>query len=419
MSHFGIITPPVSGHIHPFSALGRELQSRGHRVTCFQMPDLEQQIRSQGIGFWPIGETDHPIGSLGQSLAALGRLKGNAALRFTVRAVERTSEMVCRDAPAAIRSAGVDALLVDQMEPAGGAVAEHLGLPFVTVCNALPINRDPIVPPPFTPWKYRKTRLTRLRNAAGYAVSGWMTRSITRVVARYRRSWNLPALRSPDDSFSRLAQISQMPRELDFPRLNLPGSFHYAGPLRRGSFESVQFPWDRLNGKPIVYASLGTLQNNREPLFRCFADACAGLDVQLIISHGGGLSDAESAALPGRPLVVPYAPQLDLLARAAATITHAGLNTVLDSLANGVPVLMVPITYEQPAIARRVEWTGAGQSIALSRLDVGRVKAILQDVLREKTYRQSAKRIANAIASAGGVVRAADIVEQSIPLNTD
>src|SRR5687767_14318409 len=140
MRHFGIISPPVSGHIHPFAALGRELIARGHQVTYLQLPDLEQKIHSEAIAFLPIGGSDHPRGSLPESLAQLGRLEGLAALRFTIRAVARTSNMVCRDAPAAIGQAGIDALLVDQMEPAGGAVAEHLGIPFVTVCNALAIN---------------------------------------------------------------------------------------------------------------------------------------------------------------------------------------------------------------------------------------------------------------------------------------
>ena len=88
------------------------------------------------------------------SLDALGRLAGFTALRFTIRAVAATTAMECRELPDAIRAAGVEALLVDQMEPAGGAVAERLGLPFVTVCNALLINRDPVAPPPFTPWAY-------------------------------------------------------------------------------------------------------------------------------------------------------------------------------------------------------------------------------------------------------------------------
>src|SRR6478735_7810933 len=100
MKHFGVVSPPVSGHIHPLSALGRELRARGHRVTYFQVPDLEEKIRSEGLDFQPIGQGDHPRGSLLQSLAQLARLQGLAALRFTIRAVASTSIMTCRDAPA-------------------------------------------------------------------------------------------------------------------------------------------------------------------------------------------------------------------------------------------------------------------------------------------------------------------------------
>ena len=87
--------------------------------------------------------------------------------------------------------------------------------------------------------------------------------------------------------------------------------------------------------------------------------------MQLVISHGGGLTEAQASSLPGSPLAVRYAPQEELLARAQLTLTHAGLNTVLDSLTHGVPMVAVPITYEQPAIARRVEWHGCGESASL------------------------------------------------------
>jgi MGT family glycosyltransferase len=378
------------------------------------MPDLEEKIRSEGLDYCPIGRGDYPIGSLSRTLDEIGRRKGVEALRFTIRAVARSTLMVCRDTPAAIRQTGVDALLVDQMEPAGGAVAEHLGIPFVTVCNALAINRDPATPPPFTPWTYRDVWWARWRNQMGYAASDWQTRSILRVVADYREKWHLPALRSQEESFSRLLQICQMPRELDFPRSCLPDSFHYVGPLRDVRRKSVPFPWDRLDGRPLVYASLGTLQNAREPLFRCFAEACRGLRVQLVLSHGGGLTREQAAALPGDPVVVAYAPQVELLARACLTITHAGLNTVLDSLSHGVPLVVVPITYEQPAIARRVEWAGAGRCMPLSRARPDRLRDLVSTVLRNERYRNAARRLAGDIRSAGGVQRAADIVETSV-----
>ena len=415
MKHFGIISPPVSGHIHPFAALGRELIARGHLVTYLQMADLEEKIRSEEIGFEPIGLTDHPRGSLPQSLLRLGQLKGLAALRFTINAVARTSVMVCRDAPDAIRRAGIDVLLVDQMEPAGGAVAEYLGLPFITICSALAINRDPVAPPPFTDWTYRDSPWARLRNKVGYAASDWLTRPIANVVAEYRKQWKLSALRTPDDSFSRLAQICQMPREFDFPRVNLPSCFHYVGPLRRARQTEVRFPWERLDRRPLVYASLGTLQNSREPLFRCFAEACKDLNVQLVISHGGGgLTPQQASALPGGPLVVGYAPQEELLSRARLTLTHAGLNTVLDTLANNVPLVTVPITYEQPAIARRVEWTGSGCSISMASVDSGRLRELVRKVLQADHYREAASRVGTDIKGSGGVRRAADIVESAM-----
>lgn len=413
MIHFGIISPPVSGHIHPMAALGRELIARGHRVTYFQMEDLETKIRSEGIEFAPIGHADHPRGSLPQSLRQLGRLKGIDALRFTIRAVQRTTVMVCRDAPAAIRETGVDALIVDQMEPAGGAVAEHLGLPFVTVCNALLINREPMIPPPFTPWPYERAWWAAWRNRLGYAVSDYLLRSVAGAVGEYRKKWRLAPLRSPEDSFSTLAQICQMPDAFDYPRVDLPSTFHYVGPLRRPT-SNQSFPWERLDGRPLVYASLGTLQNSREPVFRCFAEACRGLDVQLVISHGGGLTPDEAANLPGDPVVVDYAPQCELLARARLTVTHAGLNTVLDSLANGVPLVTVPITYEQPAIARRVEWTGSGRSLHLTRLSAGRLRTMVAELLGESRYATSARRVSDSIARAGGVVRAAALAEGAV-----
>ena len=412
--HFGIISPPVLGHLHPFGALGRELIARGHRVTLLNMADVEKSAFAEGLEFLAIGASDHPPGSLPLSLQQLGKLQGLAALRFTIQAVKKTTGMICRDAPAAIRSAGIDALLVDQTEPAGGTVAEHLGLPFITVCNALALNREPAVPPPFTPWKPGGAWWRRLRNLAGYAVSRRVMSPVTGVISRYRCQWKLPPHSVPEDSFSTLAQISQQPVALDFPRTRISEKFHYVGPLRNASKNEVPFPWERLDGRPIIYASLGTLQHSKENLFRCFADACAGLEAQLIIAHCGGLSPQSIRSLPGDPVVVDYAPQREILKRATLALTHAGLNTVLDSLSFGVPVMAVPITFEQPAIAARVCWAGAGLSLPLRGINAGRLRASLKALLEDSTYAQNANRIAESIRSAGGVSKAADIVEDTL-----
>jgi zeaxanthin glucosyltransferase len=411
--HFGIITPPVPGHIHPLGALGGELIARGHRVTLLQMVDIEPLARAQGLEFAALGQSDHRPGSLAESLAQLGRLDGLAALRFTIRAIARTTEMICRDGPEVVARLGIDALLVDQTEPAGGTLADRLRLPFITICNALVLNHDDAVPPPFTPWRYQPHFWARLRNRAGYAVFDRIMHPVAAVVGKYRKMWGLPALCMPESSFSRLAQISQQPSSFDFPR-KLPPDFHYVGPLRRPAAASSDFPWAKLDGRPLIYASLGTLQNGKEKLFRCFAQACLGLEVQLVITHGGGLSTEAASLLPGNPLVVSYAPQLDVLQRAALTLTHAGLNTVLDSLKCGVPLIAVPITYEQPAIASRLAWTGTGVVLPFSKLTAARLRPIIQRVLSTREYYDRAQLQRKAIQAAGGVAKAADIIEKSL-----
>jgi MGT family glycosyltransferase len=342
----------------------------------------------------------------------LGRLKGLAALRFTVRAIQRTTEMICRDAPSAVQEERIDMLLVDQTEPAGGTVAEHLGIPFVTLCNALAINREPQVPPPFSAWAYSEGILPRIRNRLGYAASDLLTKPIEKTLQTYRREWGLPRYSNPEQSFSTLAQISQIPSDFDFPRKHLPQSFHYAGPFRYPARQEVGFPWERLNGRPLVYASLGTLQGANEAIFRCFGEACRGLDVQLVISHGNRLTKDEADRLAELALVVNYAPQLALLERARLTITHAGLNTVMDSLSCGVPMAAIPLTFEQPGIAERIRWTGTGKVLGLRDLTAAHLRAVVAQLLADGGYAQRAATLAQAIRRGGGVARAADIIEQ-------
>jgi UDP:flavonoid glycosyltransferase YjiC (YdhE family) len=84
-----------------------------------------------------------------------------------------------------------------------------------------------------------------------------------------RHQWKLPLYNCRDDIDSQLAQICQLPAEYDFPRVSLPQCFHYTGPLQDPSglepvfFPSISFPFEKLTGKPLIYASLGTLQNRK------------------------------------------------------------------------------------------------------------------------------------------------------------
>jgi len=115
--------------------------------------------------------------------------------------------------------------------------------------------------------------------------------------------------------------------------------------------------------------------------------------------------------LPGDPVVVGYAPQLELVRRSTLTISHGGLNTALESLAWGVPMVVLPVTYDPPGVGARVEWSGGGQSIPVGRLTVDRLRDAVRSVLGDPAYRERAGRLQSSIEAADGLNRAADLIE--------
>lgn len=390
--------------------LGRELTRRGHRVSVVGVADVEPQVRAEQLEFIALGT---PSPELRTMIEQMGRLSALSSLRFVVQGACRLAEIICREAPAELQGAAADLLLVDQNEPAGGTVAEHMKIPFLSVAPSLPLNREPGIPPTFAPWSYSASPLAAIRNRLGYAISDRLIAPINQTLNPIRAAWGLSRLRIPDDSFSHLAQLFQMPREFDFPRCNLPPAAHYLGPFledRSLDRSTTSFPFEKLDGRPLIYASFGTLQSGAMTYFENIARACAAMNVQLVIAAGQAYR--AGTRLPGDPIVVGYAPQMELLSRATLTITHAGLNTTMQSLSFGVPMVAIPMTHDQPAIAARIGWTGAGLVVLPSRASGEPLRQAIETVLTDSRHRAAAVRLRDAIRQAGGVGLAADIVEQ-------
>ena len=241
---------------------------------------------------------------------------------------------------------------------------------------------------------------------------------IFRDVNQQRSAWGLKPYSRPEQGLSPLAQITQMPEVLEFEiRGEKPSGLHYTGPfLHARQRPAVDFPWDRLDGRPLIYASMGTLQNGSEAIFRTITNACAGLDAQLLISLGGGFDPARLGKLAGDPIVVRFAPQLEILKRAALVITHAGLNTVLESISEGVPLVTVPLANDQPGVAARLKARGACVVIARRRLNPARLRKAVILVLQDAGYRDAAQVLQRAIQQLDGPGRAADLIEQLLKL---
>ncbi len=388
----------------------RALRKRGHRVTMFQIPEMRARIEAEQLEFRPLGENSLQAGEIAQATAEIGRRSGLSALRFTLGCGRRLASVICEYGPEAVRSAAVDLLLVDDNEPAGGSVAQHLGLPYVNL-GLIPLHREPAVPPPFVPWSYGSGWLRQARNQLAYTIFDRLVAPIQSVLNEHRAKWKLPPIRQPQDTLSPFAQLSQLVENFDYPRTVKPACLHYLGSLCDDHRPNVPFPFERLGGKPLIYASFGTLQNQREEPFRAVAEACAHLDARLVISTGGGSTDGLKN-LTGSPLVVSYAPQLELLARASLCITHGGVNTVMESLRFGVPMIAVPITNDQPAVAARVRWTGAGEMVSLPQLLRGGLKPVISQMWNTASYREAAVRLQASVRHAGGVERGVAVLQQ-------
>src|SRR5262249_46371389 len=107
------------------------------------------------------------------------------------------------------------------------------------------------------------------------------------------------------------------------------------------------------------------------------------------------------------------APQIELLKRATLTITHAGLNTALESLAQGVPMVAIPIGYDQPGVAARIAHHGVGEFVPVEDLDADRLRPLIQRVLTISSYGERARSFRDVIAQAHGLDVAADVIEQA------
>lgn len=405
MTHFGILCLGGTGHLNTMLPLGAELQRRGHQITVFSDVRAERRAVEAGFNFWAIANVVDPNRA---------KRTGLWALWHDIHAFKARVIVSLQETPLAVRQAGIEALLVDMSAFEGGAIADSVQVPYVTVCSSLVLYQDNNIPPTLAAWNYNPAWYFRLRNWFAYKLLWLLSRPVWSVIANYRKQWKLPPYSTYNDCFSKLAIISQQVAEFEYPR-NLPSHFYFTGPFHSSTGRSkADFPFEQLNHLPLVYVSLGTSRNRLIGLFRLIAEACATLEVQLVISLGGGLEPEEIGELPGNPIVVKYAPQLDLLKRASLCINHAGINTVLESLNNAVPLVAIPLADDQLGTAARIAWAGVGESLLLSGLTAPRLRNTIQRVLSHKSYKQNAVRLQAAIQHSGGVKYAADIIEEVI-----
>lgn len=422
--HFGFVCPPLRGHLNPTLALASILNERGHESTCFGPSDIEAVVNASGVNFYCVGRNSHPVGDSERRAREMARASSLWGMLNVIATMARDTDMFAQELPAAFEAVGIDAVITDQLEPAGALVALKLGLPYVSLANALPINRDPIVPPFFTGWKPARSTWDRQSIKGAEDVYDLIMHRHAQVISRFARQWGLGSGSRCADFLSPLADIAPITEEFDFPRENRPANLHYVGPIRfdsrRNRSDSAPSEPDRIEkfrirqDRPLVFASFGTLLGGKFDLFHTLAKACDRLGAQLIIAHGGRLSSRQIETLSNYAHVETYVDQRKMLQKAALCITHGGMNTTMDAMEFGVPALAIPMAFDQKAIAARLEWHGCGQRIPPSRLTVNKAQRAIGELLGNPRYRENAKRISASIAASGGGEKAADIILSAV-----
>jgi MGT family glycosyltransferase len=420
MAHFGVVAPAFYSHFSALSALALELIARGHRVTFLQRPDGAAYLKDARIGFHALGHGTHPPGSLAGSLRRAAS-PGLFGLRQVILDMARGTDMLCRELPAAIEALRIDAILADQMEAAGGLVAEALELPFVSVACAMPVNREPGIPLAVMPFAYEDSERAHRIVEGSTRVYDWMMGPHRAAIAAQARRLGLAARDGLHECLSPLAQIGQTTEAFEFPRRALPPHFHHVGPLRAAGDTGAAAPAPMPEpdpGRRFVFASLGTLQGHRFGIFRRIARACRRLDAQLLVAHCGGLDAAQEQALKraGATWVCAFAPQRQALARADAVVSHAGINTVMDAIEARTPILALPVAFDQPGTAARVLHAGIGLYASKHLAGPATIERQLRRLCEEPQFRAGLDVQAASLARAGGTPRAADIVEAALRL---
>jgi len=126
-------------------------------------------------------------------------------------------------------------------------------------------------------------------------------------------------------------------------------------------------------------------------------------ETQLVLSVGKNIKPDNLRPIPSNAIIVSTAPQIELLKRATLCITHAGLNTALEALAQGVPMVAIPIGFDQPGVPARIAYHGVGEFVEIGDLTAERLSELIQRVRTNPSYRDKARYFQKVIAQTQGL----------------
>jgi MGT family glycosyltransferase len=403
MSRFLFVVPPLTGHVNPTVSVARALEAAGHEVAWVAHRVAVEKLLPAGAKVFPLPE--HAPAALVAELAEKRRTaRGAAALKFLWEDfLVPLARSMRPGVDAAVTEFAPDVMICDQQALAGALVARTRGLPWATFATTSAGVVDPLGSLP--------------------QVKAWLRD----LLASLEADAGLASADHPPELSPHLV-VAFTTYTLVGPAEQFPAHYRFVGPSILDRPEPTPFPFEQLDpARKKVLVSMGTV--NADVSGRFYQAAIDALrtddDVQLVVvtpqaeslvyetSQAKSLvyeTSGAGAELP-RVIVRPYVPQLALLARVDAVISHGGHNTVCESLAHARPLVIAPIKDDQPIVADQVVAAGAGVRIKFGRVQPPELRAAARAILDEPRFAEAAARIKHSFEQAGGAPAAARALE--------
>jgi MGT family glycosyltransferase len=411
---------PFTGHLLPQMSIAFALRERGHEVAFYSGDAVRSTVEGEGFEFFRFDHVDQEraFRNMRAIETRAGRGRGLVGILrdWLVETIpDQLSDLqplLGRWRPDVIAtdlSLWAPIVVLHDSQRAPVALSSTFMGPLIPGPDAPPWGFG--LRPPRAPWQRALARaVTRLTELAGT--------TLRRRIDEIRAEHGLPPL---DESVNRYT--ARLPlylvgniRELDYNRRDLPFAVHYvgnciwyppAGPETEAWLERVP------TGRPWVHVTESTLAYGDPFLLRAAAWGLAREPVEVVITTGAqrGRDALGSAPLADNVHVTHWLSHGELLPRCSAVVTVGGKATVLAAMEAGVPLVLVPTTWDKPDNARRVTETGAGLRLSARRCTPERVREAVRTVLNDARYRVRARDMATRLAAAPGPTGAADLLE--------
>lgn len=380
---------PLHGHTNPSLALVRELADRGDEIVYYSAEPFARAIERNNARYRPYANAFlADMRSVPERMDQLSWL----LMRTTADVLEKQLEAFGAERP--------DYVLADSVAPWGQWAAEILGVPVVTSISTFAFNRRVVgygVAHGVRPSSARML-LSKIR----YIGKSILLRR--RLQRRYRAKG--PSMMGTIFGHSNL-NIVYTSRYFQPCAETFDHRFLFVGPSIEPRGEDLDFPWNDVRHPVVVYASLGTLFNTDATFYRNCFEAFRDEDLHVVLSVGTSVPPTNVGVAPPNFIVRKHVPQLDVLRRAAAFVTHGGMNSVSESLFHGVPVVVIPQMSEQAIVGRRVEELGAGLYLAKGEATADNLRQSVRRLLADEGFRRQAALVRASFSDAGGTARAA------------